>query len=171
MVESADPNAPIRSETGHKQEVHQEFQNKSFQQETQGNSAPTGPRGHRTARGERTRSLASPRWLAAGGSIKGIKGIKGGRGHAHLDVMTLHVVRGVPEEAVHDEALRVDAVDQGERRLQERTNGPSGSGTASTVWVGAAQTEQVMLGAGERAELHLQHQSHPGGALIQARLG
>lgn len=35
----------------------------------------------------------------------------------YLDVMSFHVTRGVPEEAVHDKALGVDAVNQRVRRL------------------------------------------------------
>lgn len=39
--------------------------------------------------------------------------------------MALHVARGVSEEAVHDETLRVDAVNQGIRRLRSRASSAS----------------------------------------------
>lgn len=37
--------------------------------------------------------------------------------HPHLDVMPVHVAGGIAEEAVGDEAMRVDAVDEGEGGL------------------------------------------------------
>lgn len=40
----------------------------------------------------------------------------------YLNMMTIHVVRGVSEEAIHDKALRVNAVNQRVRRLDTHTH-------------------------------------------------
>lgn len=98
----------------------------------------------------------------------------GGAG-THLDVVAVHVVRGVSEEAVHDEALRVDAVDQGKGRLQghrrrDRMKRPDGGGApgSGTAWVGTRdarpQTGAAPLPAGEGAGL--KHQRHSGEASL-----
>lgn len=36
--------------------------------------------------------------------------------------MSIHVVRGISEETIHDKSLRIDAVNQRESRLDTHTN-------------------------------------------------
>lgn len=59
--------------------------------------------------------------------------------HTHLDVMALHVACGISEEAIHDEALRIDAVDQGKSSLQIHETGK----TLAVTWKKASSKDKL----------------------------